>query len=207
MPILQILPMNNNSQAPRLAIPPGHKLLAIRPHPFSESGGASCFLATYYLKEEQFRYIHCIMKIEMTRMNSDIEVKQGNGLKAAGIMLLIFGIGMPVVSVIVSILYVKLSHDELAGLVVLITGPVVIIPIWVMQIVGGLFAFKGKFYRFVLASTIIAMLYWIPYLFIVIGDWTGMLRHANALFWLYLPLLILAIAAFVNVLRGKKSFG
>ncbi len=139
-------------------------------------------------------------------MGKTIETKPENRLRAAGTMLLIFGVGLPVVSVIVSILYIKLSpHDEFAGLIILLTGPIIFIPIWVMQIIGGIFALQGRFYRFVLASAAVALLYWIPFLFVIMGDRQRMFRHANAVFWLYLPLLILAIAAFVKILTGKKS--
>ena len=98
-------------------------------------------------------------------MNNALDIKTDARLRTAGMMLLVFGIGLPVVSIIITILFVKLSpHDELAGLIVLLTGPVMIIPIWVMQIIGGIFALKGKFYSFVLASAIVALLYWIPFL-------------------------------------------
>jgi hypothetical protein len=126
-------------------------------------------------------------------------------LKTAGIMLLVFGIGIPIVSIIVSILYIATSNDVFARLILLATGPVVIIPLWAVQIIGGVFALRRRYYTFVLVSSIIALLYWIPFLIFVFSSWSLMFKDGDAFFWLYLPLLIVAIAAFVKVLQGKKT--
>ena len=138
-------------------------------------------------------------------MNDTVKNKRENGLRAAGIMLIIFGIGIPVMSVIVSFLYISTSLDVFARLILLATGPVAIIPIWVIPIIGGIFALQGRFYTFILVSAIIALVYWIPFLAYVIYSKGLMFKDGNAFFWLYLPLLILAVAAFVEVIRSGKA--
>ncbi len=135
-------------------------------------------------------------------MNTD----NSKSLKTAGIMLIISGIGIPVMSAIVTALFIAISHDEFSGLIVLFTWPVIVVPIWALPVVGGIFALKRKHYTFVLVSAYAALFYWIPFIAFIIFDAKYIFKDETALFWLYLPVLVLSIPALVNIIRGRDRF-
>jgi hypothetical protein len=118
----------------------------------------------------------------------------------AGILLLIFGIGIPVISILVSIL---IALDPELGLIVLFTGPIIIIPLWVLPIIGGVFSIKRDHFVFALISSIIAFLYCIPLVFFINMAVSNGYGNPSLL---YVPLILISLAAFALILMSRDEF-
>lgn len=121
--------------------------------------------------------------------------------KVAGILLIIFGVGVPGFSWIMG--SAQLGRDDI-GLLILAMG-ILFIPIWILPIIGGVFAIKKRKYNFVLFSSVITLLYWIP-LYIVSKDICFDYTYRTSETSLYLVILLISIVSFVLVLKSKKEF-
>jgi len=96
----------------------------------------------------------------------------------AGLLLISSGICVPAISILVTVI-VSLSDPDM-GLIIFATLPIIATPVWVLPIIGGVFAIKKKHYNFVLATSIINLLYF--------------------------PLFFLTIWALVLTIKSKKEF-
>jgi uncharacterized membrane protein len=83
------------------------------------------------------------------------KTKNSYYLKIAGILLLIFGIGIPIVLMLESI-PISLLNDN-GAFVWFYTIPMVIIAFWILPIMGGVFTKKRKNLVFII-SNVIALL-------------------------------------------------
>jgi len=126
-------------------------------------------------------------------------------MKTAGILLIIFGLGMPLASVLVEKITLALNPNvELIGLWFnLTTRPVIFVALWVLPIIGGIFALMGKHYTFVLVSSCFALFYWLPFLVMVVLMIQDQTENLIA-YLLYLPLLIIAVFALVNIIKSRN---
>jgi hypothetical protein len=125
--------------------------------------------------------------------------------KIAGILLIITGIGQPIVGFLV--LYIGTIPKEVDAQVALgvslLIFASIFIPIWIISIIGGIMATIRTHYHFVVISCVISLLYWFPFFGIIATSsaWGG-----DNIFLLYVPLLILPIPALVLLLLSKKWF-
>jgi hypothetical protein len=129
--------------------------------------------------------------------------KRGKYAKTSGILLIICGISVPVIALLATI---AISGDDPEkGLIAFATIPLMVIPVWLIPIIGGIFAIKRKKYKFVFISSIIAWVYWIPSGILTLGG-----LFVGSLWALYclpcIPLMLLTIPASINLLKAKKGF-
>jgi hypothetical protein len=121
--------------------------------------------------------------------------------KIAGILLIIVGVGVPGFSWIMG--SAQAGKDNVfLGLVAM---GILFIPIWILPIIGGVFAIKREKYCFVLFSSVITLLYWIPF-YIVSEDICFHRPYHPGETILYVVLLIISIVSFVLVLDSKKEY-
>ena len=119
----------------------------------------------------------------------------------AGYLLIIFGMGIPVVSILITVIS---SNEQM----VFFTGPMLILALWVLPIIGGFLAIKRKKFVFVFIGSIITLVYWFPIVLIIEASGAYVYNdffYLGCLF-LYLPLLMLTIPAFVLLILSKKEF-
>ena len=126
-------------------------------------------------------------------------------MMTAGKLLIISGVGIPIVSVLVTVITNALNPNvELVGLLFLVTTyPVIFLPLWVIPIIGGIFALKEKHNAFMLVSSYIALVYWAPFLFMVyMMVWDRTINYLAYL--LYLLPLVAAVLAFAQLTKHRK---
>ena len=126
-------------------------------------------------------------------------------LKTAGILLLIFGLGMPVVSLIITELFLAVSKDDFGKLRVLLSVPVIILPLWLLPVIGGILALLGRARTFVLVTAYISLIYWVPSLILALIIGRSLFDSTSVLFLLYVPLLVIMVPALLNVEKARQD--
>jgi len=117
--------------------------------------------------------------------------------KILGILLIGFGLGVPIISLI--LLFVGHVSDagesiQIGFTLLLLT----VIPLWIVPIISGIYAFIAEAYKFVIFGTVVSLLYCIPLLSMSIkygGD--------IILYWI---LLGICIAALIHILLSRDDF-
>jgi hypothetical protein len=131
--------------------------------------------------------------------------------KAAGIILITIGIGIPLLPLVITIVYMLFYPPEQYAF---FTLPFIILALWVLTLAGGICALRRKKLRLVLAGSITAILYIVPFLFLsvnLIMDYAIRKYDANFLpmtisFCLLLLITLPAIPATVFIVMSKKEF-
>jgi len=138
---------------------------------------------------------------DKTTQESRENTKNVKYRKIAGILLIIFGVGVPGFSFIMA--RAQIGRDDIG--LMFMAFFILIIPIWILPIIGGVFAIKKRRFFFVLFSSVITLLYWIPF-YIVSKDICFHYPYHPGETILYVVLLIISIVSFVLVLKSKKEF-
>jgi hypothetical protein len=154
-----------------------------------------------YQKNIKYRSIKMLNNSTMSISSNN--PKSEKYAKTSGILLIICGISEPVIALLATI---AISGDDPEkGLIALATIPLMIIPVWLIPIIGGIFAIKRKKYTFVYVSSIIAWIYWIPSGILTLGG-----LSVGSLWALYclpgIPLMLLTIPASKNLSKAKEGF-
>ena len=131
--------------------------------------------------------------------------------KAAGIILIIIGVGIPLLALIATIVYTLFyPPDQYA----FFTLPFIVLALWVLPLAGGIYALKRKKWKLVLTGSITAILYIVPFLLLsvnLIADYVMRKYDADflpmiILFCLLLLITLPAIPATVFIALSKKEF-
>jgi len=126
----------------------------------------------------------------------------------SGILLIVIGAGIPLCSVVFTILGVYAKFEQ----TVVLTIPLIIIVVWILPLWGGINALQRKNWRSALTSCITGFCYMLLFsLFLRTASvWT---RWGNALesaltvsFYLLLLIPFLAIPTLILIIMSKKEF-
>jgi hypothetical protein len=131
--------------------------------------------------------------------------------KVAGIILIIIGIGIPLLPLVVTIVYMLFYPPEQYAF---FTLPFIILALWALPLAGGIYALRRKKLRLALAGSITAILYIVPSVVLsanLIMDYV--IRRYDAdflpmiiLFCLLLLITLPAIPATVFIAVSRKEF-
>ena len=131
--------------------------------------------------------------------------------KVAGIILITIGIGIPLLPLVITIVYMLFYPPEQY---LFFTLPFIILALWVLPLAGGIYALRRKKLRLVLAGSITAILYIVPFLLLSVNltmDYAIRKYDVNflpmiVLFCLLLLITLPAIPATVFIALSKKEF-
>ena len=128
-------------------------------------------------------------------------------LKVAGIILVIIGAGIPLLAFIVTFVVYGIFYPPEQYLFT--TGPVMILAVWLLPLIGGIYALRRMKWKLVLAGCISAISYIGPCTYIAVN----MIRYYDSLmlpmivlFCLLVLITLLAIPATVFIALSKKEF-
>ena len=131
--------------------------------------------------------------------------------KVAGTILMTIGIGIPLLPLVVTIIYMLLYPPEQYFF---FTLPFIILALWVIPLTGGRYALRRKKWGLALAGSITALLYIVPFVLLSVNlTMDYMIRKYDAdflpmiiLFCLLLLITLPAIPATVFIALSKKEF-
>jgi hypothetical protein len=128
--------------------------------------------------------------------------------KVAGRILITIGVGIPLLALIVTFPVYGLFYPSDQYLFT--TGPVIVLAVWVLPLVGGIYAMRRKKWRLALAGSIIAICYIVPFAILLV-DLIGKISQSSflpmiILFCLLLLITLAAIPATVFIVTSKSEF-
>jgi phosphotransferase system glucose/maltose/N-acetylglucosamine-specific IIC component len=123
-------------------------------------------------------------------------------------ILITIGVGIPLLALIVTFPVYGLFYPSDQYLFT--TGPVIILAVWALPLIGGIYALRRKKWGLVLAGSITALCYIVPFA-IVLEDLIGKISQSSfipmiILFCLLLLITIAAIPATAFIAMSKKEF-
>ena len=127
--------------------------------------------------------------------------------QVAGIILTTIGISIPLLAIIVTFPVYGLLYPSDQYLFT--TGPVIILALWVFPLVGGIFACRRRRWGLVLAGSIIALCYIVPFAILsanLIRYYDSIMLPMTILFCLLLIITLAAIPATVFIIISKAEF-
>ena len=132
--------------------------------------------------------------------------------KVAGIILMTIGIGIPLAALIVTFFVYGLFYPSDQYL--FHTGPVIVLAVWVLPLLGGIYALKRKKWKLVLTGSITAICYIVPFAYLsadlirhhVIMHYDAVFLPMVILFCLLLLITLPAIPATAFVIMSKSEF-
>jgi len=132
--------------------------------------------------------------------------------KAAGIILITIGAGIPLLALIVTFPVYGLFYpsDQYA----FFTLPFIILAVWVLPLAGGIYALRRRKWRLALAGSITALCYIVPFTIISVNLIQNLIRYNESvtmipmtiLFCLLFLITILAIPATAFIVVSKNEF-
>ena len=131
--------------------------------------------------------------------------------KVAGIILLTIGVGIPLLPLVVTIVYMLFYPPEQYFF---FTLPFIILALWVLPLAGGTYTLRRKKWGLALAGSITALLYIVPFLLLsvnLIMDYVINKYDANflpmvILFCILLLMTLCAIPATIFTIMSKSEF-
>jgi hypothetical protein len=148
------------------------------------------------------------MLLNSALAKSSHKTKDSKYSKIAGILLIIYGIGVPLVLCLESLIVTTLDPET--GLIAFILIPLLFIALWILPIIGGAFAIKRKHFIFTIISNVIALLYCVlngGFILIAIYE------QLNYESYLYLALnslcilwLVLPVPSLILIMKSREDF-
>ena len=128
-------------------------------------------------------------------------------LTTAGIILVTIGVGIPFLALIISFPVYGLFYPSDQYLFT--TGPVIILAVWVVPLVGGIYALRRKKWGLALAGAIIALCYIVPFAILsvnLIRYYESVMLPMIILFCLLLLITLASIPATSFIVTSKTEF-
>ena len=130
----------------------------------------------------------------------------------AGRILITIGIGIPLLALIVTFPVYGLFYPS--DQYFFTTGPVIILAVWVLPLLGGIYALRRRKWGLALAGSITALCYIVPFAYIsvnLIRNWIWgheslSMLPMTILFCLLLLITLAAIPATVFIAMSKNEF-
>ena len=127
--------------------------------------------------------------------------------QVAGIMLITIGVSIPLLALIVTFpVYVLLYPSDQY---LFTTESVIILALWVFPLVGGIFALRKRRWGLVLAGSIIAICYIVPFAILsanLIRYYDPIMLPMTILFCLLLIITLAEVPAAVFIIISKTEF-
>ncbi|HEY93868.1 MAG TPA: hypothetical protein G4O15_02875 [Dehalococcoidia bacterium] len=129
-------------------------------------------------------------------------------LKTAGIMLMIIGTGIPVLTLIVTFPIYGLLYPSDQYLFT--TGPIIILAFWLLPLIGGIYTLQRKRWRWAITGSVTALCYIVPFVLMLV-DKIKVISQSSflpmiILFSLLLFLSLLAIPATAFLILSRSEF-
>ena len=140
--------------------------------------------------------------------SSQSQMKKKIKIKTAGIVLIIIGTGIPVLTLIVTFPIYGLLYPSDQYLFT--TGPIIILAFWLLPLIGGIYTLQRKRWKWVITGCITALCYIVPFSLLLVNKIKLIAQTSFIpmiiLFCLLLFLSLLAIPATAFLIVSRSEF-